>query len=550
MRDDPKFFIEMLLYIKTKQRGLVKLKFSETQEKIYAGVRRQREEGKPVRIIVLKARQVYCSTLTEALIFQDTVTHPNVNSLVIAHDDKSTSHLFRMSQLYYDMMSKKLRPMIRKSNIYELVFENPNTKLRSVSPGLRSQMRVETSGNPNAARSQTVHNLHISELAMWKKAEETMLGLMQSVPEEPRTMVIIESTAKGIAGNGAYFYEMWMDAVAGNNDFVPIFIPWFELSEYKIPAPKNFELYDHDHPNYGNEAKILKAYNLNFDQMYWRRWYIKNKCKNDLKLFQQEYPANPNEAFLVTGRPVFDSEKIAEYLNRVKSANITPEIGDLNSELMFIPNSMGRLKIWQRPQKDNRYSVGADPAEGLARGDPQSAVVFDRINYEQVADWNGRVSQEEFAHVLKDLARYYNDAMVVPESNNPTTTDYLKAIYYRIYRRKEIGKHHDERTRELGFRTTTRTKPVLIEGFRQLFDDDDLIINDPELLREMSHFVAESNSQEYQKMRAEGRYHDDRVMAAALAIEGLKELYLKVDFKEVKNIKRNPNYKRDAYTGI
>ena len=203
--------------------------------------------------------------------------------------------------------------------------------------------------------------------------------------------------------------------------------------------------------------------------MYWRRWYIKNKCKNNLNLFRQEYPATESEAFLITGRPVFDGEKIAECMNFIKTSVEAPKVGDLDSELIFTPHSMGRLKIWREPKDGNRYSIGADPAEGLARGDPQSATVVDKINYEQVAEWHGRVSPDEFAHILKDMAKYYNDAILVPESNNPTTVSYLRDIYYRIYIRKEIGKRHDRNTKELGFRMTQKSKPLLIGGFTQLF---------------------------------------------------------------------------------
>ncbi len=453
-----------------------------------------------------------------------------------------------MSKLYYDHLGKSIRPMLGKCNSNELVFENPSKKQDGKEhPGLHSQMSVETAGNVSAGRSMTIHNLHISELAMWSKAEETMLGLMQSVPEnEPRTMVIIESTAKGMAGDGSYFYDMWMEACAGKNDFTPIFIAWWELKEYTMPAPKNFKLYDYDHPSYGDEEKTKESFNLTLDQMYWRRWYIKNKCKNSLNLFKQEYPATESEAFLITGRPVFDAEKIAEYINFVKTSVKAPRLGDLDSELIFTPSSMGRLKIWKEPQDKNRYSVGADPAEGLARGDPQSATVIDKINYEQVAEWHGRVTPDEFAHILKDLARYYNEGIIVPESNNPTTVSYLKDIYYRIYRRKEIGKWQDKSTKELGFRMTGKSKPLLIGGFTQLFDDDELMINSIATLREMSRFVEDVDK----KMKAEGKYYDDRVISFALALEGLKEIYMNLDGGELVRTAKNPNYKRDEFTGI
>jgi len=533
LKNDPKFYIESLLWIKTKKRGLIPLKFNEAQLKIYEVIQNLRKLGKPIRIIILKARQLGVSTESEALIFHDTATNSYVNSLVIAHDRESASHLFRMSQLFYERMNREIRPMKRRSSKIELLFENPNEKTRDNDPGLCSHIRIETAANLSAGRSLTIQNLHISELALWDKAEETMVGLMQSVPDIPDSMVIVESTAKGISN---YFYNMWNEAVAGENDYIPIFLPWFEMKEYRAKPPLDFEFYDYDHEVFGNEVKIKELYKLDLEQLYWRRLTIKNKCKNDLNYFKQEYPSSPEEAFLVTGRPVFNREKIAEYMLLCK----IPFKGDLEEksdrdgkpQLEFKSESLGKLKIWKHPEKGNRYSIGADPAEGLATGDPQSAIIFDKKNYEQVAEWHGKVAPDVFAYVLKDIAKYYNEAVVVVESNNPTTLTYLTPIYYRVYSRKEFNKHTNKTTREYGFRTTSRTKPILIGDFNKLFEDEDLILNGKELLTEMSHFVEEDSTKEYKKMKAEGKYNDDRVISAALSLQGLKEVYLNIESEQ------------------
>jgi hypothetical protein len=539
LKNDPKFYIESLLWIKTKKRGLIPLKFNEAQLRIYEEIQKLRKAGKPVRIIILKARQLGVSTESEALIFHDTATNSYVNSLVIAHDRESASHLFRMSQLFYERMNREIRPMKRRSSKIELLFENPNEKTRDNDPGLCSHIRIETAANLSAGRSLTIQNLHISELALWEKAEETMGGLMQSVPDIPESMVIVESTAQGISN---YFYNMWNEAVAGENDYVPIFLPWFEMKEYRAKPPLDFEFYDYDHEVFGNELKIKELYKLDFEQLYWRRLTIKNKCKNDLNFFKQEYPSSAEEAFLVTGRPVFNREKITEYMLNCK----VPSRGELvekkpdlekpetlkTTVWEFKASSLGKLRIWKQPEKGNRYSIGADPAEGLATGDPQCAEVYDKKNYEQVAKWHGKVSPDVFAYVLRDLAKYYNDGLIVPESNNPTTISYLREIYYRIYYRKEINKRTNKTTRELGFRTTSRTKPILIGEFNKLFEDDELIINDKETLTEMSHFVEEDTTKDYKKMKAEGKYHDDSVIATALSLQGLKEVYLNIESEQ------------------
>ncbi len=524
LKNDPLYFIETCLKIRT-ERKVIPFKLNEVQLKSYAKFKQLRDDNKPIRIMFLKARQTGVSTLTEALIFQDTVMNPNVSSFIIAHDKNSTQHLLNMSKLYYTEMPSYLKPMTRYESKYELVFENPNAKLRAKEPGLRSQIKVETANNLEAGRSFSLQNLHISELAFWDNPEEVMDGLLQSVKDIPGTMIIIESTANGV---GDYFYDMWSDAENGRNEFTPIFIPWFELQSYRMEPPEDFEPYSYEHEVYGNEVKIAEQFNLDMDQIYWRRYTIRNKLKNNIRKFQQEYPATPEEAFLVSGRNVFSQEAIRKYFYFVNKLDIRPKRGSLDAYYKF-NQGKGNLLLWKEPEKGNRYSIGADTAEGLATGDYSCAQVFDVKNYEQVAEWHGHIEQTEFAYELKKLAKYYNDAIVVVESNQgQVTLDHLKAIYYRLYYRKVMGQRHDKRTRELGFRTTARTKKILVETFKSLFDEYELHINGKDLLMEMKTFVEEEPDPEHKKkvlsVGAKGKNHDDRVIAACLAIQGLKDV--------------------------
>ena len=187
-------------------------------------VKEQAKQQKPIRIIILKARQMGFSTPTEALIFHRTVTRRNVNSLIVAHKDESSNNLFNMSKLFYENLPPELQPMRKASNARELVFENPtkNQLEKRHNPGLRSKIKIATAGGQGVGRSDTLQNVHISELAFWPgDKKETLNGILQSVPNSPPTMVIIESTANGFD----HFKELWDQAVAGESDFEPLFFP-------------------------------------------------------------------------------------------------------------------------------------------------------------------------------------------------------------------------------------------------------------------------------------------------------------------------------------
>ena len=179
--------------IRDKTANIVPFKLNKAQQIVLAQIEKDEEAGKPKRYIVLKARQMGLSTLFEALIFHDTIVHENKNGLIIAHEESASQNLFQMSKLYYENLPELIRPMKKYANGKVLQFENPTNdeseKLQN--PGLRSKISIATAGAGEVGRSSTIHNLHVSELAFFPDAKTTMLGLMQSMPDQPNTLARI-----------------------------------------------------------------------------------------------------------------------------------------------------------------------------------------------------------------------------------------------------------------------------------------------------------------------------------------------------------------------
>ncbi|MCR4963295.1 MAG: hypothetical protein K6B40_05380 [Firmicutes bacterium] len=207
--NDPLLFCAKTLKIQNKYGELAPFVFNDAQKRLYAEIQRQRQAGQPVRIIILKARQMGFSTAVAGLFYHATVTRPNVHSMVVAHKADASANIFNKTKLFYEESPAFLRPLRKAANSRELIFENPRAKERSQRPGLRSRITIETALNKEAGRSATIHNLHISELAFWPYAAETMTSLLQAVPYHRQTMVIIESTANGLGGA---FFEQWQRA--------------------------------------------------------------------------------------------------------------------------------------------------------------------------------------------------------------------------------------------------------------------------------------------------------------------------------------------------
>ena len=287
-------FRDRCLKIKTKDSYLVQFKPNRAQLYFENKIKQQVQSGKPIRVFVLKARQEGITTDTAGIIFHDTVMSQNRKSAVVSHEPDSTRAIFEIYKNYYDNLPEIMRPMKRYDNARSLVFENPNEEERPILPGLRSQLSVFTANKDEGGRSQTIHNLHCSEVAFWKDGKTLMKGLLQAVPDYGNTLVIIESTANGQDG---YFYNGYWAAKKGLSDYVAIFIPWFIHEEYEREGEGDLVLDDYEKWLWGqmdregfNKHEILR-------KLAWRRWAIPNKCQGDVKTFMQEYPATDTEAF-------------------------------------------------------------------------------------------------------------------------------------------------------------------------------------------------------------------------------------------------------------
>ena len=498
-----KDYIENCLKIKTKSGTVVPFRLNDAQRKLYAVAKRQQDAGKPVRLIILKARQLGFSTLTEGLIFHACATRRNVNALIVAHREDATANLFRMSKLFYDELPAPVKPMLRASNAQELVFENPS-KLRSereARPGLRSRIRCATAGGRGIGRSDTLQCVHLSEYAFWPDGADgkasTLAGILQAVPSLPGTMVVIESTANGFED----FKERWDAAVAGENDFEPVFFAWFENPDYSMPVVPGTE--------WTPEERDLKAaYQLTDGQMQWRRWCIANNCGGSLDMFRQEYPASPGEAFLHSGTGVFDNEQIVLRLERLPEPAGRGEFADGE----WTESETGAITLYELPEEGVPYVLGSDTAgEG---SDYFTAIVIDNVSGRIVAKLRQKYSEPEYVRQICALGRFYNDALVAIETNFSTypVMKLQEMEYPNQYSREREDTYTRQMKKSYGFRTDRQSRPRAIANLVEVFSSHPEWFTDRELLEEMLTFCY---NEDHRPEALAGK-HDDLVMGAAI----------------------------------
>ena len=498
-----KDYIENCLKIKTKSGTVVPFRLNDAQRKLYAVAKRQQDAGKPVRLIILKARQLGFSTLTEGLIFHACATRKNVNALIVAHREDATANLFRMSKLFYDELPAPVKPMLRASNAQELVFENPS-KLRSereARPGLRSRIRCATAGGRGIGRSDTLQCVHLSEYAFWPDGADgkasTLAGILQAVPSLPGTMVVIESTANGFED----FKERWDAAVAGENDFEPVFFAWFENPDYSMPVVPGTEWTP-------EERELRDAYRLTDGQLQWRRWCIANNCGGSLDMFRQEYPASPGEAFLHSGTGVFDNEQIVLRLERLPEPAGRGEFTDGE----WTESETGAITLYELPEEGVPYVLGGDTAgEG---SDYFTAIVIDNVSGRIAAKLRQKYSEPEYVRQIYELGRFYNDALVAIETNFSTypVMKLQEMEYPNQYSREREDTYTRQMKKSYGFRTDRQSRPRAIANLVEVFSSHPEWFTDRELLEEMLTFCY---NEDHRPEALAGK-HDDLVMGAAI----------------------------------
>lgn len=435
------------------------------------------------RDIILKARQLGFSTEKLLEYLDDTITNKNVNTAIIAHTKEKVQTLFEIVKLAYKHLPDLLRPRVSFDNRNELYFPDINSKI---------YVTIDT-------RSEMVHDLHISELAFMKRAEDVLLAAFESVPDTGT--ISIESTANGMSGA---MYEIWQDE---QSEFKKHFYNWLWDDTYRLATHKTFDELKAEYKSlaleYGLIQDAVKRFNLDKEQL---NFYIL-KTRRHRRKVKQEYPLTAEEAFLAAGRNVFSDYALQ------KHQAISP-----------IDKKWGDVSIWEYPLKGFNYVIGCDPSEGTGNDNAVIEVINAYTGYQAAEFARNDVPPNELGNSLLAIASFYNHGLIVPEINfGLSTLDKIKTTYYNIYSREVFDKRIHQKRTSLGWRTTGTSKPKLVSDLDEAMREGYITINSAEALKECRTFVKTENAGRY-GFGAEGTKKDDRVIALGLCIQGVKYL--------------------------
>ena len=512
------------------------------------------KEKKPIRIRVLKARQMGFSTLISALGFWWAAMNENSTYAVVAHKESSASSIFEKNKIFYDNLPKPLKPKTNRFNSERISFSIDG------GGGLRSKIFFGTAGGGELFRGETILFLHKSEIAFWEDKTGTLKkSLNATVPYAPFSCIIEETTANGYNE----FKDAWDRSVRGDDNYTPLFVGWNEMVDYQLEPPVDFQANE-------KELQLQMDYDLSDAQLFWRRIKIANDYDGNEMWFQQEYPLTPEEAFIASGSGVFDSDTIRRGYQGVEKPLFEKEIQSVMVK--------ERLKVWEEPEvkeeveynqlvvynedlQDYEYVNGdievartkvyanytlAVDTSGLG-ADFNQIVVWHNINKNMVARFGIKnINEERLAKIVVEIGEYYNNALVVAEVNySHAIYDYIVDLGYKnLYYTESVSRiDKKQNNRELGWKTTKLTKAPIISSLRALLNERPDAIRDKSFWYESEYYVLQDVATN--KMNAVSGHHDDIIMSNAIAFYVSNSFQAKQTYsRSIEKHERNHN-KRD-----
>lgn len=442
---DVAYFVEKYAKIQHPKRGLITFKLYDFQRDVLQDFIKCRYN------IINKARQLGISTLIAAYCAWLLMFHKDKNIVVIATKIITAKNVITKVRTILKYVPRELwLSQIVTDNKYSIEMSNGSRIIAS-------------STSRDAGRSEAASLLVIDEAAHVEGLEELWMSLLPVTAEGGS--VILASTPNG---TGNKFHRLFVDALAGENDFNARTLSW-EV-----------------HP--GRDKK----------------WFEQETRNMPKKQIAQEYEAQ----FLSSGDTFIEPEDI-EFVSNTTKPPIAKENFDKN------------LWIWEYPQTEQQYVIGAD----VARGDGFDYSTLQCIkvsSFEVVAEYKGKLPPELFGELLNNVANDYNRALLAPENNTfayatmlrLTQLNYPNLFIEKKRRNSGMGTSISmlmENNNIPGFETNAKTRPLILAKLEELIRNRELKCYSQRFAEELKTFRWLNR-----KPEADRGYNDDLVMAMAI----------------------------------
>lgn len=516
-----------------------------------------RRRGIPVRIVTLKGRQQGSSTFSVGVANHELRRRPAKCCIIGDEFEKSVKNLKQMFHDYAHPDNDKFD--------WRNTFTPTNGKF---SHG--SELITETANDSRAGASGTMQVLICTEVAHWPEnpggkisARAVFAALLNCVPEDEETIVIVESTPNGASG---VYYETYKggvsleDYLAGKipenwNGYFKVSYFWWEHPEYDL---KITESQEHEILNSltEREHELREELRLPVSRLAWRRKTLKSpKFNSDEEKFEQEYPSDEDRCFLLSGRRAFPLVNIQKMKKEARAMGPV-KFGMLQwvneasrvSNFCLTSEDEAIVKIFEGPRPGCRYVLPVDPMTGASAttgADPDShGAGIIRCGFFESGAWRPPILAARLADCFAErrekrgravcrwdidvleryvamLSRYYGGATIVPEMNMDRGLVELLKVRggMNIYRRKQFNRIKQKEEETYGWMTTAQTRGPILENLKKAVrmqgePGDGVIIPDMPVIGEFETMVVMPNGKE----EAMGGAHDDQVMMMAIGL--------------------------------
>jgi hypothetical protein len=403
------------------------------------------------RFVICKLpRQVGKTTTVAAYILWQVLFNEQYSVAILANKLAQAREILGRIQTAYEHLPKWLQQGVKEWNKGNIELENGSEILASAT-------------SSSAIRGTSQNLIYLDEFAFVPNnlQEEFFASVFPTVSSGTSTKVLITSTPNGMN----MFYKIWVDSEEGNNDYIRQDVHWSDVP--------------------GRDEK-------------WKEETIKNTSEEQ---FRQEFECE----FLGSTSTLINGRKLAQipFKKPIQSVN--------------------GFDIYEKPKPDHLYVITVDTSRGVGL-DYSAFVVFDvtDIPYKIVGKYRSKdISPMFYPDVIVNAARMYNDAFLLIELNDLGETvatiaqqdlEYENVLTTSVKGRggQQVGGGFAHRV-QLGVKTTKTVKRIGCSNLKDIVENDKVILNDYDLLQELSVFINKRNSYE-----AEEGHHDDLVMCAVL----------------------------------
>lgn len=481
-----------------------------------------------IGLLMLKARQVGGTAVSQSVINHQTLFYPHTRSLIASDNPDGSLKIWHIFLRMYENLPPWMKP-VRDAKV-----KATNLHLRDLDSDL-----VVGAGNQKTTLGQglTIDIAHLTELSSWEpdncRAIDADLTPAFLSSRRHHSILMLESTAEGARGN--WFFEQFSAAQAGKSIFTPFFVAWWRCPD------KWAERTTFGGALSGATLELAKRVKSEFGQELSKAqllWYQKKReyfeTRGELATFLQEFPSFPDEAFQTGFRSALPIEIRTSLRHKTKP----PEAVLSWNGQTFVPDDTakvdptGQLLLWEQPRHGNVYVLGVDVSHNQEGGD-SSAIQVLRVGNrwekdEQVAEFRAKISPMELATPVELLGKLYRDredgtpAKLAIESNpgspgTVTQAELVRRGYPHFYIWTKPSKLGSRTRTELGWWTTPGTRPFLMNTGLEALTKGSMQVNSRWLVDELDTFIETVTPGGLKKVEHAPGYHDDRIVALFIA---------------------------------